>query len=171
MATPFISQINLLAFDFAPRGWALCDGQLLPISQNQALFSLLGTQYGGDGRVNFALPDLRGRTPMHFSNASPLGARLGAEAVALTANQLPQHNHALRANTDLANANVPGNALPATRPRGGLAMYGAPGGTTATQMHPGSLASSGGGQPHNNMQPYLVMNFAIAMVGIFPSRS
>ena len=171
MATPYLSQINLLAFGFAPKGWALCNGQLLPINQNQALFSLLGTQYGGDGRVNFALPDLRGRTPMHRSDPGLQGQPVGAESVTLSQNQLPQHTHALRADADLANANLPANALPAARPRGGVAMYGAPGGTTAVPMNPASLSGSGGNQPHDNMQPYLAMNFAIALVGIFPSRN
>jgi len=171
MATPYLSQISMVAFAFAPKGWAMCNGQLMPINQNQALFSLLGTQYGGNGVQTFALPDLRGRTPMHSSNLAAIGSRPGVEAVTLTANQLPEHSHALRANNDLANAAVPGLALPAARPRGGVAMYGAPGGTTAVQMHPGSLASSGGGQAHDNMQPYLAMNFVIALAGVFPSRN
>jgi len=171
MATPYLSQISLLAFGFAPKGWALCDGQLLPINQNQALFALLGTQYGGDGHVTFALPDLRGRTPMHRSEPGLQGQRVGAESVTLTVNQLPQHTHALRADADLANANLPANALPAARPRSGLVMYAAPSGTSAAPMNPASVSGSGGNQAHDNMQPFLTLNFAIAMVGIFPSRS
>jgi microcystin-dependent protein len=171
MATPYLSQISLLAFGFAPKGWALCNGQVLPINQNQALFALLGVQYGGNGQTTFALPDLRGRTPMHLGNAGPQGLALGAEAVALNAGQLPRHGHALLASSDLANSNLPANALPAARPRGGVAMYGAPGGTGIVQMHPTSLTGSGGNQPHDNMQPYLTVNFAIALQGIFPSRN
>jgi len=170
MATPYLSQISLFAFGFAPKGWALCNGQLLPINQNQALFSLLGTQYGGDGHTSFALPDLRGRAPMHRSDPGLQGQAVGVESVSLTANQLPRHTHALRADADLANSNLPANALPAARPRGGLVMYGAPGGSAAP-MSPASVSSSGGNLPHDNMQPYLTLNFAIAMVGIFPSRN
>jgi microcystin-dependent protein len=171
MATPFLSQISLFGFGFAPRGWALCNGQILPINQNQALFALLGTQYGGNGVNNFALPDLRGRTPMHRSEPGLQGQAVGVEAVSLTSNQLPQHSHALRADAALANSNLPANALPAARPRGGVVMYGAPGGATAVAMNPASVSGSGGNQAHENMQPYLTMNFAIALQGIFPSRN
>lgn len=171
MATPYLSQISLLAFGFAPRGWALCNGQLMPINQNQALFSLLGTQYGGDGRVNFALPDLRGRVPTHRAQDSQQGQRLGVEAVTLTPAELPQHGHTLRGDAALANANLPANGLPALRSRGGVVMYDAAGGPSPVAMHAGSVASSGGNQAHSNMQPYLTMNFAIALTGIFPSRN
>jgi microcystin-dependent protein len=170
MATPFLAQISLMAFGFAPRGWALCHGQLLPINQNQALFSLLGTQYGGDGVRTFALPDLRGRTPMHQSQPALTGQSLGAEDVALSAAQLPQHGHTLQADSALANSNLPSGALPALRPRGGLARF-APDGTEMVAMHPGSIQASGHSQPHNNMQPFLTMNFSIALTGIFPSRN
>jgi microcystin-dependent protein len=169
MATPYLSQISLVAFGFAPKGWALCNGQLMPINQNQALFSLLGVQYGGNGQTTFALPDLRGRTPMHVGPNLPLGAVQGSEAVTLTAGQMPQHGHGQRASSDLANANLPANALPAAKPRGGVAMYGAVDGANTVQMHPASISTSGGGQPHQNMQPYLTMNFVIALAGIFPS--
>ena len=171
MATPFLSQISLTAFNFAPKGWAACDGQLLPINQNPALFSLLSTQYGGDGRATFALPDLRGRTPTHRSDTSIQGTPLGAEAVVLTTGQLPRHNHGLMASSDLANANLPANALPAGRPRGGVAMYSAPGNGATVQMSPTAVTPSGGSQAHDNMQPYLTLNFVIALVGIFPSRN
>lgn len=170
MATPYLAQISLMAFDFAPRGWALCNGQLLPINQNQALFALLGTQYGGDGVRTFALPDLRGRTPMQASDPGLQGQALGAEAVALSSSQMPQHGHTLRADGALANASFPGGALPALRGRGGQAMY-APGGTDMVAMHPGSIQASGNSQPHDNMQPFLTMNFAIALTGIFPSQN
>ncbi len=170
MATPYLSQISVLGFGFPPRNWARCDGQLLPINQNQALFALLGTQYGGNGQTTFALPDLRGRAPMHRGSTSVQGQALGAERVALTMAQLPQHLHAMQASSDLANANLPANALPAAKPRTGVAMYGAPG-ASAVQMNPASVASSGGGQPHDNMPPYLALNFVIALAGIFPSRN
>lgn len=172
---PFLGQISIMAFSFPPKGWALCNGQLLPINQNQALFSLLGTQYGGDGRVTFALPDLRGRAAMHWGNSASAGSTVigqsgGAEAVALTAAQIPQHQHGLNASSDLANANLPANALAAPRGRGGLAMFGAAGSADVT-MAAGAVAVAGGSQPHNNMQPYGVLNFVIALQGIFPSRN
>ncbi len=171
MATPYLSQISLLAFGFPPKGWALCNGQLLPINQNQALFALLGTQYGGNGQTTFALPDLRGRTPLHRSDAVLQGQTLGVESVTLTTGQLPQHSHALLADPALANSNLPANALPAARPRGGVVMYAAPGAGTPVAMHPASVSNSGGNQPHENMQPYLALNFVIALTGIFPSRN
>ncbi len=171
MATPYLSQISLFAFGFAPKNWALCNGQLLPIAQNQALFSLLGTQYGGDGVRTFALPDLRGRTPMHASTTYPSGVALGAEAVSLNVTQMPPHSHTLLAGSDLANANLPTGALPAAKPRGGVTMYAAPDPANTVQMHPASISASGGSQPHDNMQPYLTMNFAIALAGIYPSRN
>ena len=169
MAEPFLSEIRLMSFVFAPRGWALCNGQLLPINQNQALFSLLGTTYGGDGRVNFALPDLRGRSPLHVGAGTSLGERDGEEAHTLTVAELPGHSHALSASSDVANTNLPGTALPAGKPRGGINRYAAAG-SSNTALHPGSLtAAPGGGQPHNNLQPYLTINFVIALQGIFPS--
>jgi microcystin-dependent protein len=168
MFEPFLGQINITAFAFAPKGWALCNGQLLPISQFQALFSLLGTLYGGNGTTTFALPDLRGRTPMHRGNSLPLGAATGAEAVALNAGQLPPHSHALAATTDLANASVPDGALTAARARGGPLLYASGGPPVA--MKPASVAMAGGNLPHPNMQPYTVLNFVIALTGIYPSR-
>ena len=169
MSEAFIGEIRLVAFQFAPRGWAQCNGQLLPINQNQALFSLLGTQYGGDGRVNFALPDLRSRAPMHRDGGDVRqGDRLGAENVTLTQAQLPAHSHALSASGNIANASVPGGALPGARPRGGINRY-AP--TADVSLAAGSLALAGGNQPHNNMQPFLTMNYVISLVGIFPSPS
>jgi len=170
MAEPFLGEIRICSFAYAPKGWALCNGQLLSINQNQALFSLLGTFYGGDGRVNFALPNLRGRTPIHRGNSHVQGQQGGAEAVTLGMNQLPTHQHGLMGCSDLANANAPGLALPAARSRGGINRYAA-GGSSNVAMHTDSLARSGGNQPHNNMQPYAVLNFVIALQGIFPSQN
>ncbi len=168
MADPFISEIRLMSFAFAPKGWALCNGQLLPINQNQALFSLLGTTYGGDGRVNFALPDLRGRSPLHVGNGHVLGERAGEQAHTLTAAELPSHSHGLNASGDVANNNLPGQALPAAKPRGGINRY-APAGSGNTMLHAGTLSSAGGSQAHENLQPFLTLNFCIALQGIFPS--
>ena len=169
MAEPFLSEIRLMSFVFPPKGWAQCNGQLLPINQNQGLFSLLGTTYGGDGRVNFALPDLRGRSPLHVGNGHVLGERGGEQAHTLTAAELPGHSHALSASSDVANSHLPGAALPAGKPRGGINRY-APAGGAAAVMGSSSLAPAGGNQPHTNMQPYLVMNWVIALQGIYPSR-
>ena len=169
MAEPFLSEIRLMSFVFAPRGWALCNGQLLPINQNQALFALLGTTYGGDGRVTFALPDLHGRSPLHVGAGTSLGERGGEEAQTLTVAELPGHSHALSASSDVANTHLPGAALPAGKPRGGINRYAAAGSGNSA-LHPGSLTSApGGGQAHNNLQPYLTLNFVIALQGIFPS--
>jgi microcystin-dependent protein len=173
MADPFLGELKLAAFNFAPLGWAFCDGQLLPISQNTALFALLGTTYGGDGQTTFALPDLRGRVPVHagFSGSGnvSLGEQGGAEAVTLTTSQLPSHTHTLSGSSDLANASAPGGALPAAKPRGGISRY-APAGSN-TVMAPASVAIAGGSQPHNNMQPHLVLSWLISVEGIFPSRN
>lgn len=170
MADAFIGELKLVSFNFPPKGWALCNGQLLPIAQNQALFSLLGTTYGGDGRVTFALPDLQGRAPLHYggSEGIVLGQKAGVETVTLNATQLPAHTHTLMGSADIANASVPGGALPAAKPRGGMNRYGSTGDTV---MGASSLTPAGGNQPHPNMQPYLVMNWVIALVGIFPSRN
>ena len=169
MATPFIGELKLAGFNFAPRGWAFCNGQLLPIAQNTALFALLGTNYGGNGQTTFALPDLRGRTPVHIGSNVNLGEQGGVESVTLTVAQLPAHGHTLAGSSDLANASAPGGALPAAKPRGGINRY-APAGSD-TVMAPGSVAAAGGGQPHNNMQPYLVLSWLIALEGVFPSRN
>lgn len=172
MSQPFLGQISITAFGFAPKGWALCSGQLLPIAQNQALFALLGTYYGGDGRVTFALPDLRGRAALHAGVGAGFvqGQVGGLEQVTLGANQMPMHSHALVATTSLANASVPGNALPAARARGGPTMYAGSVGSQVVAMHAASVAVAGANQPHNNMQPYGVLSFVIALQGIFPSR-
>jgi microcystin-dependent protein len=168
MSDPFLGELKLVGFGYAPKGWAFCNGQLLPINQNQALFALLGTTYGGDGRVNFALPDLRGRAPMHAGNGVWLGESGGQEHVTLAASQLPAHTHTLSGTSDFANASVPGGALPAAKVRGGMNRY-APAGNDAV-MGTSALAPSGGSQPHPNMQPFGVLNWVIALQGIFPSR-
>ena len=173
MSTSFLGELRIMAFSFPPRGWSQCNGQLLPINQNQALFSLLGTQYGGNGTTNFALPDLRGRGAVHAGlgvGPTQMGERGGVENVTLLVQQLPQHVHTLNAVSDIANANVPGNALPAARGRGGLSMFGAAGSSNTT-LSPQAVTNAGGNQPHDNMQPYGVLNFCIALQGIFPSRN
>ena len=164
MAEPFLSEIRLMSFVFAPRGWALCNGQLLPINQNQALFSLLGTTFGGDGRVNFSLPDLRGRTPIHVGSGHTLGERGGEQAHTLSISELPTHSHGLRASSTSGDAVVPANNVLAGTPN---LIHGAASNLVAT--HPGSVTNTGGNLPHLNMQPFLSLSFCIALQGIFPS--
>jgi microcystin-dependent protein len=170
MAEPFLSEIRLMSFQFAPKGWALCNGQLLPINQNQALFSLLGTTFGGDGRVNFALPDLRGRTPIHVGSGHTLGERGGEQAHTLSIAELPTHTHVLSASATTANFPTPstgaspGNVLASTAPN---RIYGAA--TNLVALNAGSVTNVGGSQAHLNMQPFLTLNFSIALQGIFPS--
>lgn len=165
MAEPFLGEIRICSFNFPPKGWALCIGQLLPINQNQALFSLLGTTYGGNGQTNFALPDLRTRTPIHFGNGVELGESSGVDSVTLTVAQLPAHSH-LRATSNQATSATPvGNAL-ANAPRRGLGVFAEPVGTAVMS----GAQTVGGGQAHDNRQPSLVLNFVIALQGIFPSR-
>jgi microcystin-dependent protein len=166
MAEPFLSEIRIMSFVFAPKGWALCNGQLMPINQNQALFSLLGTTFGGDGRVNFALPDLRGRTPIHVGSGHTLGERGGEQAHTLSIAELPTHAHVLNASSTTANAPTPqGNVLAAT-PAGTL-VYGQA--VNLVALNPGTVTNTGGSQAHLNMQPFLTLNFCIALQGIFPS--
>jgi microcystin-dependent protein len=173
MADPFLAEIRIVPFTFAPVGWALCDGQVLPIAQNTALFSLLGTMYGGDGRTTFALPDLRGRTPMHPGSGPGLTVRTvgdggGSETVQLLASQMPAHSHFAKATDNAAASADPTGLLPAVALED---TYQNLGSKTVTPMHPQAGAITGGGQPHNNSQPYLVLNFVIALQGIFPPRS
>ncbi len=163
MAEPFLSEIRMMSFVFAPRGWALCNGQLLPINQNQALFSLLGTTFGGDGRVNFALPDLRGRTPIHVGSGHTLGERGGEQAHTLSIAELPTHVHFAQAST--ANANVPSASNNVLAQASNV--YAAP--TNLTSLSAGASATVGGSQAHLNMQPFLTISFCIALQGIFPS--
>ena len=168
MAEPFLAEIRLMSFVFAPKGWALCNGQLLPINQNQALFSLLGTTYGGDGRVNFALPDLRARTPIHEGNGHTLGERAGEQAHTLSVAELPAHTHVLRGTTDVATSTAPSgtSVLAKSNPQ---PLYGAPANLVA--MSSGMVTNTGGSQAHLNMQPFLTLNFCIALQGIFPSQT
>lgn len=165
MAEPFLSEIRLMSFEFAPKGWALCNGQLLPINQNQALFSLLGTTFGGDGRVNFALPDLRGRTPIHVGSGHTLGERGGEQSHTLSSSELPEHTHQVRASTQGANAPVPNDRVLANSAPNEI--YGSP--TNLVAMNSGTVSNTGGSQAHLNMQPFLTLSFAIALQGIFPS--
>ena len=166
MAEPFLSEIRIMSFVFAPKGWALCNGQLLPINQNQALFSLLGTTFGGDGRVNFALPDLRGRVPVHVGSGHTLGERGGEPAHTLSISELPAHIHFENATTAVADAGNPGAARLLAQVQG-ASMYAAPANLGAMQAS--ALASVGGSQAHLNMQPFLTLSFNIALQGIFPS--
>lgn len=174
MSDVFLGQISLFAFDFAPRTWAQCNGQLLPINQNQALFALLGTFYGGNGTTNFALPDLRSRVPIHFGAAVTgtnyqLGETGGAESVSLSAANMPSHNHTLNATTQVATRRVATGRMLATDTSTNAEYYAPPG--TVTPLNSGAIAATGGGAPHENRQPYLAANFSIALSGIFPSRN
>jgi microcystin-dependent protein len=168
MAEPFLSEIRIMSFAFAPKGWALCDGQLLPINQNQALFSLLGTTYGGDGRVNFALPNLQGRVPIHMGSGHTLGERGGEQGHTLSISEIPTHTHTANATTATATTNVPGNTVVLAQSTSAQ-LYTSPANFVA--MAQNTLAAVGGSQAHLNMQPYLVLNFCIALQGIFPSQT
>jgi microcystin-dependent protein len=167
MAEPFLSEIRLMSFAFAPKGWALCNGQLLPINQNQALFALLGTTYGGDGRVNFALPDLRGRAPIHEGSGHTLGERGGEQAHTLSLAELPTHTHAANASAAQGDGVVPTGQLLASPLN---QTYRAPD-TGLTSLDPATISNAGGSQAHLNMQPFLTLSFCIALQGIFPSQN
>ena len=169
MSEPFVGEIRMFAGNFAPRGWAFCDGQLLAVSQNDALFSLLGTIYGGDGRTTFGLPDLRGRFPMHQGNGHMLGQKSGEEKVSLTDGQLPPHTHALRYQAGRANSTTPVNNVLAASASGDRQYAGQPSATA--NMHVNAVSSVGGSQDHNNVPPFLCVHFIIALFGIYPSRS
>lgn len=164
MAEPFLSEIRVMSFNFPPKGWAFCNGQLLPINQNQALFSLLGTTFGGDGRVNFALPDLRGRTPIHVGSGHTLGERGGEQAHTLSIAELPTHSHVFNGSSANADSDSPSSTAVLAS---GAAIYGSTTGLVA--METGSITNTGGSQAHLNMQPFLTLNFCIALQGIFPS--
>lgn len=173
MADPFVAEIRIFPFNFAPRGWAFCDGQLMPLSQNTALFSLLGTVYGGDGETNFALPDLQGSAAMHPGQGPGLSERMlgdsdGQEHVTLLESEIPAHSHAVRASNSPGDSPTPaGNTLARF---GSLNAYHQTTDSNLTPMAPQSLASAGAGHPHDNMQPYLTFNFCIALQGVFPPR-
>lgn len=166
MAEQFIGEIKIVSFNFAPRFWAFCNGQLLPINQNQALFSLLGTQYGGNGQTNFALPNLRGRVPVHVGAGFLQGQTFGEETHALTLAELPAHGHSFGALKADASQRGPAGRLPAFAAEEVYAREGNP-----TPMNASAISAAGGSQPHNNLQPFLVLNFVIALTGIFPSRT
>ena len=174
MADPFVAEIRIFPFNFAPKGWAWCDGQLMPLSQNTALFSLLGTTYGGNGKSNFALPDLQGRAPMHPGQGAglslhDLGETGGSETVTLLESEIPAHSHAMQANAFPANIQTPSPARALAQSTGGVAYKTPP--ATMTTLSPQALGPAGGDQPHNNLMPYLTFYFNIALQGVFPPRS
>ena len=170
MSEPFLSEIKIVSFNFPPKGWALCNGQFLPINQNQALFALLGTTFGGNGQTTFALPNLRGRVPIHFSTSRNIGEAAGSTSVTINIQQLPTHAHVFNATTAQATDQTNG-----ANPQRMLAQSNFSfGWTPPSQLEafaPNAISSIGGSQPHNNMMPYLVLNFIIALQGIFPSRN
>ena len=175
MADPFVAEIRIFPFNFAPKGWAWCDGQLLPISQNTALFSLLGTTYGGDGRSTFALPNLQVQAPMHPGQGPglslhDLGETGGSDTVTLLESEIPSHGHSLQGTASIANQNNPADKL-FGRPFGGGSRFKAPAGATAVTLASQAVAPAGGDQPHNNLMPYLTCYFNIAMQGVYPPRT
>jgi microcystin-dependent protein len=167
VSTPFLAEIKIISWNFAPKGWSLCNGQLLPINQNQALFSLLGTAYGGNGQTTFALPDFRGRAALHQGGGFTLGQKGGEEAHTLSQAEMPTHNHFVSASNlaDGSNVNDPENNYPANS---GVPPYRT---TTNTTFAPQAVGNFGGSQPHENRQPFMVVNFIIALIGIFPSQN
>jgi microcystin-dependent protein len=172
MAEPFLSEIRIMSFGFAPKGWAMCNGQLMPINQNQALFSLLGTTYGGDGRVNFGLPDLRGNVPIHMGQSFTLGQKGGEQAHTLTQSEMTQHFHVLNASKttgDKVNPNFGGTGFVLAQDPGNC--YSQSLTPAAAALNPKSVSNVGGSQAHLNMQPFLVLTFCIALQGIFPSQT
>lgn len=172
---PFLGEIRLMSFNFAPKGWAQCAGQTLAINQNQALFALLGTYYGGNGTANFMLPDLRGRVPVHMGQSSSgtyaIGQQAGTENVTLNTSQLPQHNHLVQAVNTKGGALEPFNKFLAQSQGTGQGQPGYVAAANTTTLNPASIQPAGGTQPHTNIQPYLAMNYCIALQGIFPSRN
>jgi microcystin-dependent protein len=168
MSEPFLAEIRIVGFNFAPRGWAFCDGQIIPINQNQSLYALLGTTYGGDGRTSFALPDLRSRTPLNVGSGYRQGQKGGAENVKLSAAQMSAHTHVAKATNVLASQPSPDATLLAAQSSD---LYRAPEVATETALRSGTITNSGNGQSHNNMQPYTTVNYCIALQGQFPSRN
>jgi microcystin-dependent protein len=170
MAEPFLAEIRIVSFGFPPKGWADCNGQFLPINQNQALFSLLGTTYGGNGQTTFALPNLRGRVPIHVGPGYDQGQQGGEEAHTLNVSELPAHSHAVQATADRGTAASPGGLLLAhRRPREAGSVYGPA--QNLTVMNAQTVGATGGSQAHTNMQPFLTLRFCIALQGIFPSQN
>jgi microcystin-dependent protein len=167
MAQPYVGEIRMFAGNFAPAGWMFCEGQLLPISEYETLFNLIGTTYGGDGQSTFALPDLRGRVPLHFGNGFTLAETGGVETVTLTVSQIPAHSHPFLATTNIADQSSPSNNL-VGQPSVAELYFAAPGAAT---LSPNSMTATGGSQPHNNFQPYLCVDFIISLFGIFPSQT
>jgi microcystin-dependent protein len=175
MADPFVAEIRIFPFNFAPKGWAFCNGQLLPISQNTALFSLLGTTYGGDGKSNFALPDMQGNAPMHPGQGPglslhDLGETGGSETVTLLESEIPSHSHAVMAAANPALLKLPAPTASLARSQGDNA-YQSVVNQNVVQMNPNAIAPAGGDQPHNNLMPYLTLNFCIALQGVYPPRT
>jgi microcystin-dependent protein len=170
MAQPYVGEIRMFAGNFAPAGWMFCEGQLLPISEYETLFNLIGTTYGGDGQSTFALPDLRGRIPIHFGNGFTLAETGGVETVTLTVSQIPAHSHPFLATNNPAAQNPPSSTvLPGTENLATTTPYGTD--APRTTLHPSSVGSTGGSQPHDNFQPYLCVDFIISLFGIFPSQT
>jgi microcystin-dependent protein len=167
MGTPFLAEIRIMSFNFPPQGWAMCDGQLLPINQNEALFELLGTTYGGDGKVNFGLPNLQGRTPIHVGTGHSLGERGGEQSHTLSISELPSHTHGVVAASVPATSNVPSNERMISQSTGANLYAKA---SNVQAMAPQTIASVGGSQAHPNMQPYLTLNFCISLQGLFPPQ-
>jgi microcystin-dependent protein len=169
MAQPYVGEIRQFAGNFAPAGWMFCEGQLLPISEYETLFNLIGTTYGGDGQSTFALPDLRGRVPLHFGNGFTLAETGGVETVTLTVSQIPAHSHPFLASTNTATGTAPQSNVLSAAPDVNTTPYGTDAPTTS--LNPSSVSSVGGSQPHNNFQPYLCVDFIISLFGIFPSQT
>ncbi|HEY7031682.1 MAG TPA: tail fiber protein [Thermomicrobiales bacterium] len=169
MAEPFLSEIRIMSFGFPPKGWALCTGQLLPINQNQALFSLLGTTYGGDGRVNFGLPNLQGRIPTHMGSGLTLGERGGEQGHTLSISEIPTHTHVANATSATATTNTPSNTVILAQSTASVLYSPTP--TNLTAMDSRAVTNVGGSQAHLNMQPFLTLSFCIALQGIFPSQT
>ena len=165
MGTPFLGEIKIVGFNFPPKNWAACNGQFLPINQNQALFSLFGTMYGGNGQTTFALPDFRGRTPIHVGAGFIQGQAGGQEFHTVAQSEMPAHNHFVQATDDQANSNIPLGNLLASNPAG---LYST---VLNTTLHPSTITNVGGSQPHENRQPFIVLNFVVALTGVFPSRN
>ena len=169
MAQPYVGEIRMFAGNFAPAGWMFCEGQLLPISEYETLFNLIGTTYGGDGQSTFALPDLRGRIPLHFGNGFTLAETGGVETITLTVSQIPAHSHPFLATGNSAADSNPANLLPGTSASATASPYGTD--APFVPLSPSSISSTGGSQPHNNFQPYLCVDFIISLFGIFPSQT